>query len=319
MKKNNQVDEGKTPTEKARVNFRRFSVGKLFFGLLLILVGFLALAESLGFVQVYWVGMLQLWPLLLVVSGLAMLSYNNRYWKVLSAIAVVAMLVVVAVVSLGVIRPSVPMAISEVAIQKVSSEVKQIDITVKAGAGSINIDGMDQDDVVRADLSSNFATLWHQTSVVDTTQSVEISMDSRMMHEWLLGGVRSNLNLTLQKGLPLQLNIESGAADMNIDLSEVQARQINIKTGVSSLDLVIGANEDAVDVNVSSGVSSIQIDVPQDSGVNLQIDGGLNSKSISGLIKVKDNIYQTAGFDDADRKINIAAAIGLSSFSVNSY
>jgi len=73
---------------------------------------------------------------------------------------------------------------------------------------------------------------------------------------------------------------------MDLDLSEVQARTIGIKTGVSSVNLKIGDKLPSSTLRVDAGVSSINISLPKTIGARIRIDSDLASKDLLDFIKV---------------------------------
>ena len=74
-------------------------VSSLFWGLLLIIIGCLFLAENFGFTQINWDGLWRLWPLLIIYTGLSMITVKNVIWKVFLPILMIASLVFVVYVA----------------------------------------------------------------------------------------------------------------------------------------------------------------------------------------------------------------------------
>ena len=144
-------------------------------------------------------------------------------------------------------------------------------------------------------------------------------MNANIDGHWWSGDARSIWTINLNRTLPLSLNIDSGASDMNIDLSQVRTKDINVKTGVSRLDLKLGGSEDITTANIDSGVSSITVHVPNGVGVQLKLDSGLTIKNLADLSSTGDKLYESAGYNQSSHKSNIVGKLGLSSFTIERY
>ena len=320
-KKNSRPSD--MPSDEAKINYYpkqdNWRIGKVFWGLLLILIGGLTLASNFGLITVEWSNLWRLWPLIIITTGLSILSFKHLIWRIISVFLVLLTLTGVTLVATGNFPSARSMIIHEAIIQKASDSVKQAEISVKAGASSIWVNTADQAAITKVKLESNVAS-FSDTSVINgTTQQVNLMMDTNLNNRWWVGDARSIWNIDLSRDLPLELNIDSGATDTNIDMSEAQLRAINIKTGASSLNLKLGTRENVIGVNIESGVSSIILRIPTSSGVQLRLDSGLTSKNLADITEVSDRVYESSGYSQSSKKINISSKIGLSSFTIERY
>jgi cation transport ATPase len=76
-------------------------IWRLFWGLLLIIIGALALANNFGWVNVHWSNILSLWPLIIIAAGLSMLSIDNIIWKIIATILMLLTLAACTLAALG--------------------------------------------------------------------------------------------------------------------------------------------------------------------------------------------------------------------------
>ncbi|MEI7689592.1 MAG: DUF5668 domain-containing protein [Candidatus Saccharibacteria bacterium] len=74
---------------------KNWAVGRIFWGLLLVLVGGLLIADNFGWVNVNWSDLWRLWPLFIISAGLSVLSIRGIVWKIFSVIFAVAVLGVI--------------------------------------------------------------------------------------------------------------------------------------------------------------------------------------------------------------------------------
>lgn len=296
----------------------RWDIGKIFWGLLLVLLGGLALASNFGLVEVHFSNIWRLWPLLIIAAGLSVLSLRHLIWRIV--------VVVFAVLTLGAIvwvmvsdYPSARLLKSYDATVPVdSSSVKQAAVSIKAGASSVKIGTANQKVIAQLKLETNIAKIHKSSIVVGDTQKVSLSMDINDS-KLPTGEMRSSWGIDLMRGLPLSLDVEAGASDIDIDMSEAQLKSIIVRTGAANMVVKLGSLEDRVDVAVESGVSAVTIRVPKNAGVRLSLKNGLTANHLSNLKKVDDNIYESPEYNQASKKIDINSKIGVSSFTIERY
>jgi len=61
---------------------KKLGIGRIFWGLLLVLVGGMLIADNFGLVNVNWSDLWRLWPLCVIAAGLSVLSVRGTIWKI---------------------------------------------------------------------------------------------------------------------------------------------------------------------------------------------------------------------------------------------
>jgi len=149
------------------------------------------------------------------------------------------------------------------------------------------------------------------------------------------GAVRANLDLG---GMTLtDLDIQTGASESTIDFSapnrgrirtaemqvgaadftaenlgNLNADRLDFSAGVGEVVLDFGGSwERDMEVDLSMGLGSLELHIPEGVGVRLQKDSFLTSLEASGLVKDGD-VWYSRNWDDASRRltIDIDAAFG---------
>jgi len=77
------------------------NIGRIFWGLLLVLLGSLLIIDNFGFVSINWFDLWRLWPLAIVAAGLSILSVRGIIWKIVSAVFAVLSLAAILFVALN--------------------------------------------------------------------------------------------------------------------------------------------------------------------------------------------------------------------------
>lgn len=294
------------------------NIDRLFWGLLLVLIGVLIILNNFQIVSVNWGNLWRLWPMIIIVAGLSMLSLKGWLWRVVTTIAIIGSMAVIvwaAVFQQGNFQGIVD--IQKTVTQKISSDIQRAEISLKAGAGSINIDSSNQTEIVNAELNSNLTKLEQTNSAVNGTQKINLSMKS-VNYSWATN-IKNDWNIYLTRDLPLSLSVDAGASSTKIDLSKAKLDNLDVNAGASNLDIKLGDRRDSVSLDIDAGASSIKLSLPKNSGVYMKVDGGLNSKNMADLVSAGDSVYKSNDYDQAKQKINIVSKVGLSSLTVERY
>ncbi|SEO47991.1 LiaI-LiaF-like domain-containing protein [Mucilaginibacter sp. AW1-7] len=131
---------------------------------------------------------------------------------------------------------------------------------------------------------------------------------------------KSNLaDIKLNPNPIWDIYVETGATKLDFDLSKFKIKSVTLKGGAASFEVKLGAPLASTNVEVSTGVSEVIINVPKDAACSINANTGLSSNEFEGFTKKNDNSYETPGFDAAKNKIYIHMNGGISDFKVNRY
>jgi hypothetical protein len=296
-----------------------WNIGRIFWGFLFVIIGGLVLASNFGMVKLHFENIWLLWPLLIISAGISMLAVRSVAWRIVSILFAIFSLVTILWVLLGSFLVTVPVSTYVATVQKISDKVEQVEVSVKAGASILRIGTTSQEAVMKAELESNTSVLSKASNLVGSTQQIDLKMETNGNGRWFVGGISNKWNIDLNRNLPLALIVDSGASNIDIDMSMAMLRSIDIKTGVSDLALKLGDIEKVVDVNIESGVSSILIKIPTIVGVRLKTENGLTSNDLADLVKIDDKTFESTDYNQSKYRINITSKIGLSSFTIRRY
>lgn len=93
MSANSETSKNETTTPRHHGDW---NIGKLFWGLMFVMIGGMALASNFGLLNPHWNNVLRLWPIAIVAIGISILSVRNIAWKIVSAIFALVVLAAVA-------------------------------------------------------------------------------------------------------------------------------------------------------------------------------------------------------------------------------
>lgn len=297
---------------------RHPNLGRLFIGLIVLYLGVTYLGKNMGWFsfnfQLNWDLLV---PAIIIAFGLSIISHRGGILSWLIGVVVVLFLAgLIISAGFGFLPVNQNFEVKEypVTIQKDSSAQRAI-VSIDTGAGNLKIDGQD-DTLVTGKLVSSITSLKTNSGVSGTSQNVELTTGSKTNWGWNFSRIKNDLTLGIAKNIPIDLDIDSGAMDMELDLSDIIASKVGIDTGASSLDLTLG-DKTSSDVVIDAGASSINIDLPESVGAKVTIDSGVTSKNFNGFTKIDNNKYESPNYASAEKKINIDLQLGASSVTVN--
>ncbi|MFA6085375.1 LiaI-LiaF-like domain-containing protein [Mucilaginibacter sp.] len=129
----------------------------------------------------------------------------------------------------------------------------------------------------------------------------------------------SSADIKLNVNPEWEVNVEAGATKLDFDLSKFKVKKLKLSGGAASFNIKLGQPLATTNVDVSTGVSEVDIKVPQNAACRIESSSGLSSTDFDGFINNGDNTYQTAGFDAAKNKMYIHMKGGVSDFKVTRY
>jgi hypothetical protein len=268
---------------------RRGSYG---FGIVLIVIGLIALIAQLRPSFDPWPFLWKYWPLLLILLGVAKLwehmsNRNNSQrgssgWISGGVITVVAIVVLVGLSEhhSGSSNPVVDAA-QLVEKQGATSVSAKIDM----GAGELNVSGGSSrllDAEFKYDQDSGKPRADYTVSGTSGHLDVSQNRDTGGIH---LG--RNENTWSLRFGdVPLDLNVDMGAGQGDLNLRGINLTRLKIEMGAGQIDLdLTGQRKQNFDVDVHGGVGEAKIRLPKDVGVEIRADGGIGSIDTEGLHK----------------------------------
>lgn len=270
--------------------------------LLLILTGLAFLLANFGYLPPINFGRVitLLWPLLLIVAGLDLVL--SRRWP----LAAVGLQLLVLAGGLAVLstRPDV------VRVGGIDGPVAQTVTVEREGARSATL--RFAVGASRFELAGGAAALLEarsggadlQERVTRTNDRADVRLDQQF--SGFSGGDRS-VAVKVASDIPMTIRLESGAGEFTLDLREVKATDVRIETGASSLTLVLPKPTGNVPVRIQAGASSIVIEIPAGVEAKVTTTGGLISTS---------GRTETPGYATATDRVTVTVQAGASSISV---
>lgn len=324
--------------------------------MILVMIGAIFLLHNFGYIHFHWSNLFHLWPIFLVIGGVNLVFANNRSaWATILKISVVVAGFALLLFGnfndrygwwwprysyhndnndnndsnddnddsddddsgnkSGITKIEGNSTFSEP--YNVSARVARLNIS--GGGATYNLhDTTNQ--LFTANTKEFFGKYQFDRHSEDSVYVMNFSMKDNKNGHFNWGSDKGNTaDLKLNVNPEWEVNVETGASKIDFDLSKYKLRSLVLKGGAASFTARIGQPLAPTNVEVSTGVSEVTIEIPQNAACRIQTDSGLSSTSFDGFNKKDDGHYETNGFDAAKNKIYIHMSGGISDFKVRRY
>jgi hypothetical protein len=258
--------------------------GRIFWGLIVLLVGVLLLLENLGYLPGINIWGL-IWPLFLIaLGGWILWNYFTRGSRRAEQMSIPIE---------GAVRAR---------------------LRFQHGAGRIDISaGGSQENLLEGDFGGGLdITKEQRGDELDIVLKIPISI---FPFDWS-PGQSLDWSVRLNREIPLSISLETGASESRLDLSDLRLSELILKSGASSTAVTLPSNAGFTRVDIDAGAASLKVMVPQGVAVRIRSSGGLSNVSVSDRFPKSGGMYQSPDYDSAANKVDIDIEMGVGSVSI---
>ncbi|MGE7693857.1 toast rack family protein [Lysinibacillus sp. NPDC094177] len=127
-----------------------------------------------------------------------------------------------------------------------------------------------------------------------------------------LGKIKNIWDIELNENIPMNLSIETGASEAELDLQGLQLEKLNIETGVGDLKVNLGGDwKKSFETNIETGVGDTTVILPSKVGVKLTTEEGIGTSDVEGFISKGKGVYVNEAYDKADIILEVNSEIGV--------
>lgn len=117
--------------------------------------------------------------------------------------------------------------------------------------------------------------------------------------------------------LPIDLECYGENADLHLNFATSHLENLKLDAGNTSIYLKLGDLVPKVSVSVLGDDSQLRLRIPSSLGVKIYGEDYSSYLEKIGMIKVDSGVFETEGFDDFEKQINVKIDDRLSSFSID--
>jgi hypothetical protein len=182
---------------------------------------------------------------------------------------------------------------------------------LRMGAGELNVTG-GADALMEADFAYNVADWEPEVDYDVSGDTGELKVEQGSGEDIPLGGEpRNEWDLRFNDDVPIDLNVQMGAGESDLDLDSLT---------LTGLDLQMGAGETTVDLTgsydrdiaatIEGGVGEATVQLPSEIGVRVNAEGGLGQINAEGLQREGD-AYVNDAYGDSDVTLDVDVRGGV--------
>jgi Cell wall-active antibiotics response LiaF, C-terminal/LiaI-LiaF-like transmembrane region len=293
--------------------------GHFFWGSFFVALGLILLLYSISFLHMDWGYAWKLWPLILVFWGLSKFTQQKALRATLAGLnGIIFACIVFSFFTFQWFdftfddekQPQYSQHFSE----PYDSSITKAAFSFEGGAGKFAIDET-SGDLAEAQTESGYGEYEMEKYEEDGVTHVSLKMEDgrrfRLFHRF-----KNRAEIRLNSRPTWDVEFHSGASELNLDLTPYKVDKVIIDGGVSSIRIKLGDRSDETFVKVKAGVSSVKIEVPSESGCEIDDNAHLGNKHYEDFNKAGNHRWETDNFDTASKKVHIDVNTGVSTVEV---
>lgn len=316
----------------------------LFVGILILFAGVVALLSTLHVFDFHWSIAWTLWPMILIICGIAMLPLNEYLKSAILVVALGVSCLLYHVENRGYEGNPVTRFINrhvsnwdwdddsddedytsnktdtdideEQHFSEPYHEVAKASIDLDFGAGDLTMKAPCAE-LAKVDIESNFVKYSFRSERGDDNTAIYLTGKG---HSKKIGKDNTNdLDLALCAQPVWDFNLDMGAANAELDFTPYKMGNIEINGGACDLDLKLGDNGCDTKVTINTGASDIDIKVPSTVDCQVNLESAIIGKDFIGFEKIERGVWRTPGFGQSEHQIIIDLSCAVSDLSVVRY
>lgn len=252
-----------------------------FWGIGLIVVGILFLADSMGFIDVDVWG--ALWALVLLGAGLWLLLKFAFTRELKDTDSV-----------------NIPLEGASKAI-----------VALRHGAGRLSLTGgAEPGDVISGTYSGRLA---YKAKRVGGTIEVKAREES-----WMFPFAEPrHWTLRCTDEVPIDLKAHSGASETRVDLTVLKVSDFLLSAGIGDIHVTLPTSAGFTMAKIDSGVGSIQVRIPDGVAASIRASGGLTSTRVDrNRFPRSGGRYQSPDYEEAENRVELVVSTGVGSIDI---
>lgn len=307
---------------------------KIIWGLVLVFTGSILLLQNLEVIHFNWHVIFRFWPVILILIG-ANLVFSRDDSSASAGISLILTLLTLGFLTYkGITTPRYHESYwsynhnddDDDDEQKLHSGMFTEEYHDSISRATLNISGGATQYVLRdttsslfqADVRDHFGDYSLFRTSADSSNVLNFKMNSKS--NWKLKDQRNNKAIIKLNTMPVwDINVEMGAGTTRFDLTPFKISNLHIEGGAASFKIKLGQPVKKTHVSVETGVSEIEISIPDSVACKINIESGLSSNDFKGFIKREDGSFTTENYDESSKAIVLNLEGGLSKFRVKRY
>ncbi|MGB7294443.1 MAG: toast rack family protein [Candidatus Aminicenantales bacterium] len=192
---------------------------------------------------------------------------------------------------------------------------ESVEVNLKMGAGELRVSGGARA-LMEADFTYRSRRKPPEVDYYVSGGRGVLTVRHRRSGGPLFGSSKYLWDVRLNGGIPVKLEVDLGAGESRLDLSDLDLRSLTIDMGVGEMKLDLrGRYGQNLDVSIDGGIGSGTIYFPDDAGVRVRVDGGIGSVNAAGFTK-SGHVYTNDAYAKSPITIDVNVDAGIGSIDL---
>lgn len=188
---------------------------------------------------------------------------------------------------------------------------KSLDVDIRFGVGNLLIEG-GASGWVNGDIDTEVKKWYPSVTYKNKKDVGHFEIQQKKKKFWDFGKKGNNWNLQLTNEIPVDLDVQMGASESELNLGGIRLSHLSVDGGVSDTIIDLGGDwKESFDAEIDLGVGDAVIHLPQGTGVKLSVSKGIGSIGTKGLISKGSGVYVNEAYDQTDININMEVNVGV--------
>ncbi len=312
----------------------------LYLGILFVVLGVLLLLDNLNILDVHFGRIWDLWPFILIIWGLKYLPMKSTVRTGVNVALIILFFFLLLVpestrmgryfdrergwASMNFIKEETDSSGEEVSdadedyyfVADMPDGVKKARMKLVLGAAHLET-GDPTDKLFEFTAEDYPYPLSHKVDI--NGDRAEIVVQNKNSSVNIHGKYHPEITLRLNDRIPWDMELTTGATEMDLDLVPYAVEKLKIATGASECHITMGDKARVAIVEITGGAADISLSFPKNAGVEIKMTPFLTSRNIEGMKKISTGLYRTENFDKAETKIYVKMATAVSNLEVDFY
>lgn len=190
-------------------------------------------------------------------------------------------------------------------------------VLIEMDAGRLAVSG-GADKLMQASFRYNVEDWKPQVSYTVNGSQGELTIDQPSAQDRLVGSnVINEWDIHLSDGVPLDVEIHTGAGEANLDSSTLDLSSIRVEIGAGETNLdLTGSWDHDVNAVIKGGVGKLTVKLPSDMGVRVNAAAGLGNVTTSGLDQ-EGGRYVNQAYGNAPYTLTLEVQTGVGSIELD--
>jgi len=264
------------------------SRNRMFWGIVIIVMGIIFLLQSIGLIQVNVWSLLG--PFLIILLGGTLIyrtMFPNRSSLELKSL-------------------SLPV-----------DGIEHVSVEIKHGAGKLKIQaGKEPDTLLKGDFHGGVEHTLSQNGT-RANLSLRPHVDTVTMIPFTGPTEGYVWNVDFNPGLQYEFELKTGAGESQINFLDLPVSRIRLETGASSTYMTVPGKAGFTRVDVHAGAASVEIKIPEGVAARIRIQSGMASNSVdTARFPEADGYYCSPDYESSENKVEIFIDGGVGSFKI---